>query len=227
MSVALQMALFGKIILLPNVSHTTLHISPCLKIFDLGNASYCLRNNEDILITSDGSWSLAVSFSIPVYFPFSDFPLFHLSFCWSFKFCVIMIRNSLTDLRVFSSDIWVESFKISSPYYVVIECKDGTDWRRVEMWSYAYKPTPNRKCWKGRSGSMKGVPCPSHVSCHWILFHLLFCNWHGWLERSWILVLSVLMSEGNDVCKTNVSRMYDDVFHPVFHLQQFLCHCRW
>jgi len=70
MSVGLQMALFGKIILLSNVSHTTLHISPCLKIFDLGNASYCLRNNEDILITSDGSWSFAVSFSIPVYFPF-------------------------------------------------------------------------------------------------------------------------------------------------------------
>jgi hypothetical protein len=98
------------------------------------------------------------------------------------------------------------SFEIFSPYDVVIACKDGTDCRRVWMWSYAYKPTPNRKCREGRSGSRKGVPCPGHVSCHWILFHLLFCNWHGCLERSWILVLSVVMGEGNDVCKTNVSR---------------------
>jgi hypothetical protein len=108
MSVGLQMALFGKIILLSNVSRTTLHVSPCLKVFDLGNTSYSLRNNEDILITSDGTWSLAVSFSIPVYFPFSDFPLFHLASCSSSTFCVIVIYDSLTDLHVFSSDIWLE-----------------------------------------------------------------------------------------------------------------------
>lgn len=121
------------------------------------------------------------------------------------------------------------SFEILSPYHVVIACKNGTDCRRVEMWSYAYKPTPNRKCCEGRSESSKGVPSPGHVSCHWILFHLLFCNWHGWLERSWILVLSVIMGEGNDVCKTTVSRniMRTFFFHSVFHLQRFLCHCRW
>jgi len=92
----------------------------------------------------------------------------------------------------------------------------------------AYKPTLNRKCCEGRSGSAKGVPWPGHVSCHWILFHLLFCNWHGWLERSWILVLSVVMGEGNDVCKTTVLRNnVTTFFHPIFHLQQFLCHCQW
>jgi len=75
------MALFGKIILLSYISHTTRHITPCLKVFDLGNASHFLRNNEDILIASDGSWSVAVSFSLTVYFPFSGSPLFHLASC--------------------------------------------------------------------------------------------------------------------------------------------------
>jgi hypothetical protein len=96
------------------------------------------------------------------------------------------------------------------------------------MRSYAYRPTLNRKCCEGRSGSVKGVPCSSHVSCHWILFHLMFCNWLGWLERSWTLAPSVITAEGNEVCETTVLwNIMTTFFHPVFHLQQFLCHCRW
>jgi hypothetical protein len=112
----------------------------------------------------------------------------------------------VSQIYVFSHLTYGWGFEILSPYHVVIANKDGTDCGRVEMWSYAYKPTLNRKWCEGRSGSMKGVLCPGHVSCHWILFHLLFCNWHGWLGRSWILVLSVITGEGNDVCKTTVLR---------------------
>ena len=49
------------------------------KFFDMGNASQCLRNDENVLITSDCSWSVAVPCNIIVYLPFPDFPLFHLA----------------------------------------------------------------------------------------------------------------------------------------------------
>lgn len=101
----------------------------------------------------------------------------------------------------------------------------------VHVGGFRYGVTPTNRPWIASAakgvGSMKGAPCSGHVSCHWILFHLLLCNWHGSLERSWTLVFSVIMAEVNEVCETTELWNIMTTFFTLYSIYSNYCHCRW